>query len=129
MTPGQLFNGPLEPGKIELVPIDIKEECMLIFDAPGRADTEIGELAILVRSIPALQYLIKTPRLFIGTVKSEPFPFDNDAGGRLWVLLILRGEIVIGHRATLRFQRRVREQSLVQNLTLFTMDPVTAVRR
>jgi hypothetical protein len=55
----QFANGSLELRKIELVPIHIEKKPVLILDTPRRANTEIGKLSILVRSIPALDYLIE----------------------------------------------------------------------
>ena len=67
---------------------------------------EIRKLGILVCGIPALEDLVETLRHFGRSVEFQPFPLDNDAGGRLRILLVLRDKIVIRHRTTLDVERR-----------------------
>src|SRR6476620_7021178 len=100
MKGGQFPNKSLKLGKIELAAKDIDQIHALILHTPSCADAEVRKLAVFVGRIPTLNYLVEFRRQVIGAVEPQPFSFDNDAGGRLRVLLILRSEVVLGHRAT-----------------------------
>src|ERR1700722_3012945 len=105
----QFENGSLKLRKVELAAKNIEKIDEVIFQAPSGARAEIRELAVLVGGIPALNDHIKVFWRIIGTVEFQPFSLDDDARGRLGVLLILRDKIVLGHRAAVAFQRGRRE--------------------
>src|SRR6266852_8296297 len=129
MKVGQFPNKSLELGKIELAAKDIDQIHALLFQAPSCADAEIRKLAVFVGCIPTLNYLVEFPRQVIGAVELQPFPFDNDAGGRLRVLLVLRSEVVLSHRAAVGFYRRSREQGWLQNVFRLPLNLFPAIGR
>src|SRR5215472_9363530 len=100
-----LANGPFKLWEIHFASEDIKEVQRTILDASGCANAKVGEFSILIRSVPTLQDLIEAVRLFIRTIEFEPLAFNNNAGLRLGILLILRHEIVVSHSAALDLQR------------------------
>src|SRR5215471_16654212 len=101
MTVCQFANGSLELREIKFLAKHVKEIELPVLDTPCRANAKIGELSVLVCGVPTLQHLVETARLSGRIVEPQPFPFDNNAGLRLRILLILRHEIVVIHSAAL----------------------------
>jgi hypothetical protein len=70
----QLPNESLQIRKLKFAAKNIQKIHALILQSPRGANTEIGKLAILVRSIPALDDLIEFVRFFFRAVIPPAIP-------------------------------------------------------
>src|SRR5262244_2429754 len=107
------------------MPIDIQKVHMLALHSPRGANAIIGQLCILVGSVPALDYMIEAPRLFTRGIELQPFPFHNDPGGRLRILLELCNKIIFCHSPARGFELARREKSRLQYLPSLAIEVLT----
>ncbi len=117
MNRRQVDNSSFKRREVHPAAEDVQKKQVLVFDAPGCAHAEIGKLGIFVCGIPALEDLVESPRLFARTVEFQPFAFDYEARQGLWILLVLRGKIVIRHRTTLAVERGRSQERRLQDFS------------